>query len=309
MADDRDLVPDELPEDNGPEEAEYDYPLLSAEDFDGELEALEAYAVDDDIDVEPALPDEDAGEDDLSPEGDSDIDQMGIAEPAPEPEQETVLDEEDAARESETERRYDDAGADVAAWDDEERLRQPRAQTFRRRLRNQISMLPLALYLLALGGYLIAREQDVGGLPDFSTLVLVEFSVLAAGFTAVFHSLLSGRRERGLLSIGLWIWVTAGLLAVLVYGIDGHPDATEWWPLLLWSLGVTLLITYVIERTHDVRLVLLSVLVLVAGGSAYWVTSDRIADQWLETATDYWPLVLSVIGIGLLPLAFRRRAG
>lgn len=312
MADDHDLVPDEIPEDGRPDEADYDdYPLLSAEDFDGELEALEAYAAEDESDVEAALPYEDVADDAPPPEDDHDAGQMDeaelVSEPGPEPDHEAVLDDMDAAREAA--RRDEGAGADLEAWDDDERLRQPRALTFRRRLRNQISMLPLALFLLALGAYLIAREQDVGGLPDFSTLALAAFSVLAVGFTAVFHSLLSGRRERGLLALGVWIWVTAGLLAVLVYGIDEHPDAAEWWPLLLWSLGVTLLVTYVIERTHDVRLVLLSVLVLVAGASAYWVTSDRIADRWLDTAADYWPLVLSIVGVGLLPLAFRRRGG
>ncbi len=311
MGDERDLLPDNMPVEDGPDEADYEYPLLSAEDFDGELEALEAYAVVED-DEQAAAGAELAAEAGMPDDGDE-MDEF-VQLVAEEPDSEAVP-EQDLASGVEAEqhaivaaRQDAGAGSDSAAWDDEDRLRQPRAQTFRRRLRNQVGMLPLALFLLALGGYLIARKQDTGGLPDFSTLALAEFSVLAVGFTTIFHALLSGRRERGLLFVGLWIWVTAVMLGVVVYGIDEHPDAAEWWPLLLWSLALTLLVTYVIERTHDARLLLLSVLVLVAGATAYWVTSDRIADQWLTTASDYWPLLLSVVGIGLLPLAFRRRA-
>ena len=195
---------------------------------------------------------------------------------------------------------------DAPAETDEERLRGPRARDFRRKLRNQVAMLPLAALLIALGGFLLAREQDVNGLPDISDLVLGEIIVLAAGFVLFFQGMLSGRRERGLLFLGLWVWVTAGMLAVLVYGVEGEPDAAQWWPLLLWSLSLTLVLTYLVERTHDARLLLLSVVTFLAGITAYWVTSDRADEALLDTAADYWPLLFSVLGILLLPTAFRR---
>lgn len=198
-------------------------------------------------------------------------------------------------------------GDDLAEAIDDDRLRGPRAQTFRRRLRDQVSMLPLALWLLALGAFLLAREHEVAGLPDLSTLALGELSVLAVATTMVVHALLSGRRERGLLFLGLWIWVTAGMVTALVYGLDDKPDAAEWWPLGLWSLGITFLLTYILDRTHDARLVLLSTVILVMGLTAYAVTSDQIGQSILDHAADYWPLLFTVLGVILLPLAFRRR--
>jgi hypothetical protein len=200
------------------------------------------------------------------------------------------------------------ATVEPSALGDTERLRQPRAQGFRRRLRTQIGMLPLAVFLLALGGYLIARRLDVKGIPDFSTVALWGGSVLALAFAAVFHALVFGRRESGLLFAGLLIWITAGLAALLILGIDEQAQATQWWPLLLVALSVTFLVTYLIERVHDVRLVLASILTLVAGATAYLVTSGRVDNQLLDRAADYWPLLLAVIGVGLLPLAFHRRA-
>jgi len=136
-----------------------------------------------------------------------------------------------------------------------ERGRGPRAQSFRRRLRDQGSTLPLAAWLVALGAFLLARERGVDGLPELTDLALVEVSVLAVATTLIMHSVLSGRRERGLLFFGLWIWVTAGMIAALVYGIDDQPEVGQWWPLILWSLALTLLLTYLLERTHDARLV------------------------------------------------------
>ncbi len=199
-----------------------------------------------------------------------------------------------------------DDGA-IEAFEDGERVRGPRAQSFRRRLRDQVSTLPLAAWLVALGAFLLARERGVDGLPELTDLALVEVSVLAVATTLIMHSVLSGRRERGLLFFGLWIWVTAGMIAALVYGIDDQPEVGQWWPLILWSLALTLLLTYLLERTHDARLVLLSTVVLVAGAVAYAVTSGRIGQDVLDQAADYWPLLFSILGIVLLPLVFRRR--
>jgi hypothetical protein len=275
MTDEHDLLP-ESPEAETPDDLpldDDDYSILPGERFDDELDALESY-------------DDDASflDDDAPADGEEEIPEEGYPEPGA-------------------------ADSDLAELGDDERLRQPRAQLFRRRLRNQINMLPLALYLLALGGYLIARRQDVSGLPDLSSLAIGSVSILALAFTIIFRALLNGRRERGLLLIGVWIWTTAGMLFVLVYGIDQHANAREWWPLLLWSLGAAFVLLYPIERTHDIRLIWLGIITVVAGCAAYGVTSDQIDRQSLHDAAEYWPLLLSVVGIGLLPLAFRRRIG
>jgi len=199
--------------------------------------------------------------------------------------------------------------SEPAALGEPERLRPPRAQDFRRRMRHQVSMLPLALFLLGLGGYLTARQQHIEGRPDFTAPSLLGLVVLALAFAAVFRAIVFGRRERGLLFIGLWIWTTAGAAALLVYAYDAQPDVTEWWPLVLASLSFTFLLTYVFERSHDARLVLLALLTAVAAGTAFWITMGNVDQSFLNTAADYWPLLLLVIGIGLLPLAFRRRTG
>jgi hypothetical protein len=264
-----------------------EYPLLSTDAFEQELEALDTHADDDDViegayeaDSEADLPDD---EDVAGPEHDA----ADVAYPG---DQAALADD-----------------ADTAAMEAEERLRQPRAQRFRQNLRNQLSTLPLAVLLLALGGYLLAREQGVEGLPDLADRAMMIGSVLVGAFTLIFRALLSGRRERGLLFVGVWVWIAAGLWAVLVYGIDDDPDVARWWPLALWATGLALGVTYTIERLHDARLLLLAVIAFVAGTTAYLVTSQRIDENVLGDYTDYWPLLISLIGVGVLPAVFRRR--
>jgi hypothetical protein len=291
MSDERDLWADDQDQDEvnmdgtdetGSEAAppDGDVELLSLEAFDDELEALAAYSSDAAETVEEGV---------LPVAGEE------VAETAASPGQEpgtTGIGE-----------------AEAQAVRDDDSIRTPRAQRFRRGLRNQLGMLPLALYLLAVGGYLLARGQDVGGLPTYSDPLLMVSAVLAVGFTLIFHALVAGRRERGVLFAGVWLLVTVGMIAVLVLGIDDEPDTRRWWPLVIWSLSPALLITYLIERTHDARLILLSVIALVAGTTAYLVTSDRVSAERLDQVAEYWPLLLSVLGVGLLPLVFRRRAG
>lgn len=275
-------------------------PLRPAADFDQALEALEAYAGEGDAywsdqsegvldDVLAALPDEPVL-----------------------PEESLLADEESAAQApAEAPLARAEPGRSEAAPDaleQAERLRPPRAQGFRRRLRNQVGMLPLALLLIALGAYLLVREHNLAEVPDLSTPALAALVVLGVGFTLIFHALMFGRREPGLLFLGLTIWATAGVIGAIVYGIDAQPDAREWWPALLGSLGLALLLTFLLERGHDARLVLLAVLMTVAAGVAYWVTSGEADQQLLDDAADYWPLLLAAPGIGLLPAAFRRRA-
>lgn len=261
-----------------------DYVLLSTDEFEQELDALEPYAAEDEI-VEGVY----ESDPELVADGDGD----------------GVDAEDDLA--AQTVDADEAESADTATVDVGERVRQPRAQRFRQNLRNQVSTLPLAFLLLALGAFLLAREQGIEGLPDLNDRVLVIGSVLVGAFTLIFRALLSGRRERGLLFLGLWVWIGAGLWGVLVYGIDNDPDVARWWPLVLWITGVTFIFTYLIERIHDARLLLLAVIAFVAGTTAYLVTSDRIDENVLGDYTDYWPLLISLVGIGVLPAVFRRR--
>ncbi len=299
MSEDTPYPPDELPLEEPPSqpaaETEEDFRLLSAQDIEEALEALGDYS--DEVDEREAesLP---APEDALSEALAQELEAPEAEESAPPSQAETQEGLATAVA----------ASAPPPAMGHEERVRPPRARRFRRAVRNQIGMLPLALGLLVSGAYLLARAQHVQGLPNIPDAALAGGGVLVVGFTAFFHALLFGRKERGLIFLGVWVWVTVGALLLLVYGLESAPDATVWWPILLWSTALTFVLTYLVEYTHDARLLLLSMIALVAGTTAYMVTSGRISAETLDEAASYWPLLLTVIGVGVLPTAFRKRA-
>jgi len=296
-----------VPPDPPADEPEDEFRLATSADFDGALRALEDYEDSDEV-WEPG--DDDAVVAALAP----------VTPPLDEPEMDAAAEPEpwEAEVAPEAPPREPGVGGDRALYaprpvpppagvEEDERLRAPRAQGFRRRLHNQIGLLPLTLWLLALGAYLLARGQEVESLPDYSDAALAAASALVGGFTAVWHALLSGRRERGLLFFGLYVLVTAGLIAGLVTFVDESPDAAEWWPLLLGSLGVTLFLVFAVDRGHDPRLLWVGLLLLVAGGTAYAVENGQVSQDVLDRARDYWPLLFALLGLGVLPLAVRRR--
>ncbi|GEM_PF-819368 len=284
-----------------PAETDDDFRIRSTQEFEAVLEALADYPGD--------LPESEV-------ESAEDVDEVAaetfatLAEEhetaEAEPDEEAIFPADTEAEEAE-EALAAAASPPPPTVNGEERVRPPRARRFRRALRNQIGMLPLALGMLALGAYLIARAREVQGLPALSNAELAGLSVLVLGFSAFFHALLFGRRERGLIFVGVWIWVTAGAVVALAYELDASADATVWWPILLWSTALTFVLTYLVERTHDARLLLLSMIALVAGTTAYMVTSGRVSADVLDEAASYWPLLLTVIGVGVLPVAFRQR--
>jgi hypothetical protein len=65
----------------------------------------------------------------------------------------------------------------------------------------------------------------------------------------------------------------------------------------------------VIERTHDARLLWLGIICFVAAIVAYGFTSEIIDETAFTDIVDYWPLLLSLAAIGIVPLVFRRRPG
>lgn len=272
---------------------------------------------DDHLPSEEAFPGEDA----------LDHDEFAAGYPDPEPDTtDSLADTSDeysgpdgyyeASEEQAGEAAEDSAGPDTSgevaeqpsSLGETERLRQPRAQDFRRRLSNQISMLPFALYLIGLGAYLIARERDIDRLPRLADIGIVLTVLLAFGFTAIFRALVLGRYQRGLLLVGFALWFIIGALLFLAYGLEDEPDAADYWPVVLLAFGMALFLTYAVERTHDTRLVLVSLLVLVTGGVTLWASIEDLSDNsQLDRVIDYWPLLLVVMGIGLIPSVFRPR--
>jgi hypothetical protein len=176
----------------------------------------------------------------------------------------------------------------------------------RQRRGGRLAIFPLALGLIVLGGLLLASKY-VEGLNfeiDFTRGLVVLSGALVLTF--MFRFFLSGRRERGLFFLAVVLIMWGVVLAMAVLGDEQFPLA-EFWPLVLAGIGVAFFFTFLFERTHQGGLVLPGIMLMFASGIALAVMLDVIGDSTQEIINDYWPLLLTLIGIVLLPNTLVRK--
>lgn len=204
---------------------------------------------------------------------------------------------------------YEDAEAEL---DDEshalvpiKRREAPRGfqqeNTYTQNAQGRFIALPFALGLVALGGLLLVEDQIEGFsvTPVVAALLLISALVL----TNLFRFFASGRRERGLFFLAL---MTMGIGAALAVMNVQSLEVTEWYPLTMFGIALAFFITFIFERQHERGLLGLTILFAEAGAIGLLVTQGGISDDILEQTADYFPLIIAVIGITLIPLALRR---
>lgn len=184
-----------------------------------------------------------------------------------------------------------------------DRVEQSEDKPYRQAARGRIVVLPFAMGLISLGILLLLEPQIEG----FDVTFPIAILILLAAFvlTNLFRFFVSGRRERGLLFLALMILSFGGVLAAI--SVQGQQvDGIELLMFLLVGIAVSLLITYVAERQHDTGLVNLALLILLAASIALLVSQEIISQELMDTAADYFPLVIAFLGVTLVPLALRR---
>ncbi|MBZ0308258.1 MAG: hypothetical protein K8I82_19495 [Anaerolineae bacterium] len=181
-------------------------------------------------------------------------------------------------------------------------VEQAEEKTYRQAARGRIVTFPFALGLIVLGVLLLVAPEIEG----FDVTLPVGVMVMVAAFvlTNLFRFFSSGRRERGLYFLALVLISFGVVLAVIVNIPDA--DASEWWPLVLVGISLSYFFTFIFERQHENGLVGVGLLVMIAAVVALMVTVGVIPQEVLDTAGDYWPLLIAFVGVTLIPLAFRQ---
>ncbi|NJL93830.1 MAG: hypothetical protein HC915_08900 [Anaerolineae bacterium] len=171
--------------------------------------------------------------------------------------------------------------------------------------RGRLAVLPFSLGLIGLGAFLLARPEIEGVNLNAQTLGVLFGAVWVLSTLLRFFA--TGRRERGLLYLALILLSIGGLFGAAVVS-DGALDLTAWWPLLLLSAALSLVVTFILERQHEAGLLTLALFLGVSGGSALLVTQDVLQVDFLERLEDYFPLLIALGGVLLIPLAMRGSA-
>lgn len=188
-----------------------------------------------------------------------------------------------------------DAEADLA--------RPARVTQYRAQRRMQISMALPGLLLTGLGALLLWQTT----LPDSERVppaVLLGIVVGAVGVAIIARFALNGRRERGLFLIGLLILAFGALFALVV---SGALFVEQLLPLSLIAVGLALGLTFTFERSHERGLLLPALALMAAGGLALPFTLGVFSLDLITIAAAFWPLILLVLALILLPLAIRSR--
>jgi hypothetical protein len=183
-----------------------------------------------------------------------------------------------------------DADADLS--------RPSRAMQFRIQRRSQVSTAIPALVLIALGVVYLIKPSEL------TYPLAIGVGVGALGLSLAMRFLLNARRERGLFFIGTLLLLWLGLVAL---ANSGNVEIGQTWPLAVSAVGLAMLLSFVFERTHDRGLLLPGLVLIVAGGVALLFTMGALPGNLLTGVALYWPVLLLVVALAILPRAIRDR--
>jgi hypothetical protein len=156
--------------------------------------------------------------------------------------------------------------------------------------------------LVLLGGWLLAQNLGVQ-LPGLDTLWPA--FPLIFGLAFLMQYLLGGRREEGLVFVG----VAGALLGVFFFAFTlgrlRWGDMERWWPMFVLIGGAAFLAQWLVNPRNRGLLVPATIAVLV-GGVGLLLTLGLASQSLVEQVTRLWPLALILAGLMLLVSYFFR---
>jgi hypothetical protein len=169
--------------------------------------------------------------------------------------------------------------------------------------RGQLGSLAPALLLIGIGAWL-TLTTTAGTPPDGLLVAAVVIGAFVVTLLAQWIG--SGRWGRGYLFFAVLILLVAGLFA---YSLQpGGISLVRGWPLLMLALGIAVVLSGILARPVNRRMITPGLLLVIAGLLGTIVVNDVLPARLLTTAILWAPAVFIVLVlIWLLPLLFRRR--
>jgi hypothetical protein len=157
------------------------------------------------------------------------------------------------------------------------------------------ALLP-GLLLIALGAWLLAGTLGVR-LPSFETLWPVALIVFGLAFLVQFFA--GGRRSEGLVFTGVATALLGGFFLAITVGLLAWNDAARLWPVYILIGGLAFLAQW-LARPGERGLLVPAVLALAVGGATLALILNLVQADIASQIIRFWPLVLIVLGLGLL---------
>jgi hypothetical protein len=170
--------------------------------------------------------------------------------------------------------------------------------------RGQLASIIPAIWLIGVGAWLTFTLATTRTAPDTSLLIVV--IALGLGLTFIARWLATHRWARGSLFFGLICLFFGGLFFYI-----NQPNAFGFasaWPLFIAALGLAMLITRILTPSAQSRLMLPSLILIIAGLVGAVITMGLLPTNITVAAASLWPVaVVIIVVIWLFPLVFRQR--
>jgi peptidoglycan/LPS O-acetylase OafA/YrhL len=155
------------------------------------------------------------------------------------------------------------------------------------------SLIPGVLFIV-LGLWLFARRFPF--LEHHSFQIYPVLLVLFAGFLLYE---MSRRRNTSALFWGVVVLVVGAFFFLRNYGVVSYYYADEYWPVFIFALGLGFLALF-IYRPRDWGVLIPAGIFLFFGGILCIRLFHGYFWHWEDIIEQYWPVLLIVIGIGVL---------
>jgi hypothetical protein len=172
-------------------------------------------------------------------------------------------------------------------------------------MKRRIGNLVIALLLIAFGLWLIAGEVGarLPGLEQSWPVIPV-----GLGLAMLAQYVGGGRREIGLMFVGLWLLLTGAFLFLFTFHVAGitWADIDKYWPGFPLIVAAAFLALYMVGGMRARSLLVPTFLAGGAGILALPFTLGVIRGELINQVAQLWPLLILLLGAALI---FRPRGG
>ena len=153
-----------------------------------------------------------------------------------------------------------------------------------------------ALFFILFGVWLLAQNLGVP-LPGWNLAWPALLVALGAAFLLQF--VLGGRRDGGLVFVGVAVALLGGFFFAFTLGYYRWDDMGRYWPVFVLIGGAAFLCQWV-AQPRERGLLVPALLGLGVGGVALPITLQAVNPALAELVIKFWPVVLVLVGLGLL---------
>lgn len=171
-------------------------------------------------------------------------------------------------------------------------------------MRNRGAVVP-GLFLIIFGLWLLARNANLP-LPGIDEL-WPAFPLLG-GLALVVQFFLNGRRDEGLVFLGVAAALTGAFFFAFTLGPLAWESLSRWWPVFVLIAAAAFFAQW-LARPREWGLLIPTGLALIVGGVALGATTRVISADLVDQLVKLWPVLLILAGIVILARSlFRNRA-